>query len=282
MRKYYIYYPGTRTVPGYKSLFCDQEQTEVLRAAGRLVYIDEVIIEHRHPAWGVAARDALYDHNDALWNADQMIYEARKRISRPHAQLAFDSPPLWLSVCIATLPARRVMLDRLLEHLWTQILAQEEPREVEVLVDPREGVTIGEKRQALLERARGHFVSFVDDDDGVSHDYIVRVVDALRSEPAADCASLCGVMTTAGAASEPFYSSLACSHNYSQDGKHFRFPGHLNAVRRELALQAGFKAISLGEDIDYSMRLRPLLKKEVSTGDRPLYWYWYNPAKETT
>lgn len=264
----------------YKSLFCDLEQTEVLRATGRLAYVDEKLIEHRHHVTGKSAKDALYEKNDALWPEDQAVYEARKCVVREHAQNGFDSPPLWLSICVASLPVRRAQLDLLLDQIYTQILEREEPREVEVLVDSREGLSIGEKRQELLERARGHFVAFVDDDDGVSHDYIERVVSALKSEPNTDCASLSGTMTTAGAVPEPFNISLANAEDCTRDGAHYRTTNHLTAVRREIALQAGFKAMSYGEDFDYARRLRTLLTKEVSTGVRPIYMYWYMPTKE--
>lgn len=269
----YVYFPQ------YQSLFCDQEQTDLLRAMGRLTYVDEVIVEHRHPVTGTVARDALYDRNDSLWNADKAIYEQRATVVKPYGKWAFNSPPIVLSICIAALPARRAQLDRLLDHLWTQILALDEPREVEVLVDSRVEPTIGEKRQVLLERARGRFVAFIDDDDGVSHDYISRVVGTLRGNPEADCASLTGVMTTAGAVPERFYSSITCTGNYTQGETYYRWPNHLNAIRRDLALQVGFKAISHGEDIDYAVRLRPLLRHEASTGERPLYLYYYQPSK---
>lgn len=264
--------------PEYTSLFSDAEQTEVLSAMGRLVFIDEMIIEHRHHAWGKAAKDALYEKNDALWNVDETVYNSRKARRQPYAQFGFESPPCWLSICICTLPARRAQLDRLGDEIYWQMLSW--PREVEVLIDQREGVTIGEKRQALLERARGRFVAFVDDDDWVAHDYVHRVVSAIEAHPDADCTSLVGVMTTAGAAPERFEHSLKHEEWRTEDGVHLRGPNHLNAVRRDLALQVGFAPVSYAEDVDFGRRLRPLLKNEASTGDTPLYLYFYQPQKE--
>lgn len=276
--------------PSYTSLFSDTEQTCVLRALGRLQYIDEKIIEHRHHVWGRSPKDALYQKNDAFWEKDKAVYESREAIRRPHAQIGFDTPPLWLSVCIATLPDRRPQLDRLLDHLYTQILRRKERvgaddgyvqclREVEILVDSREDITVGQKRQALLERTRGLYVAFIDDDDWVSHDYIDRVVGALRNNPGTDCASLKGVMTTAGAVPETFEHSIKHMEWRSEDGAHYRSPNHLNAVRRDLALKVGFPSLSHAEDFDYSKRLRPLLQREASTGDADLYHYWYWPGK---
>lgn len=258
--------------PAYQSLFCDREQTDILQKNGRLKYIDKTLIEHRHHIWGWAEKDALYQRNDVLESEDKKIYEKRKELKREHAQFAFDTPPLWLSLCICTLPARRQKLDWLLSYLYDQI-QRDASREVEVLLDDRPIITIGEKRQALLERAKGHFVAFIDDDDGIAPDYLSRVVGALRANPDADCTSLEGVMTTDGARPEVFRHSVQFDGWFTKEGVHYRTPNHLNAIKRELALQVGFVAKNHGEDHEFSKNLRPLLKKEVSTGDDILYFY---------
>lgn len=263
----------------YQSLHCDVEQTELWKARGRLVYVDEKIIEHRHPSWGMTDRDALYDRNDALDQRDREVYERRKKTARPHAQWAFDQPPLWLSVLVCTIPERRAQLDHLLDHLWQQVGNLKQPLSVEILVDSTVGITTGVKHQRLVERARGHFVAFVDDDDFVSHDYLEHIVGLLEANPDADCLSLRGVMTTAGAAPEPFYHSIEVEEWGTRDGVHRRSPNHLNPVRRELALQTGFSKVHYVDDVDFGKRLRPLLKKEVPTDDRPLYFYFYAPQK---
>ena len=260
--------------PAYESLCCDVEQTELLRAMGRLAYVDEVLIEHRHPAAGKSRKDALYLRNDALHERDRVVYEARKVLRRPHAQFTFDSPPLALSICIATVPSRRAQLERLLDCVYGQI-ARDAPREVEVLVDATDRVT-SDKRQSLLGRALGHYVAFVDDDDMVSHDYVDKVVTAIKENAyAADCLSLSGAMTTDGARVERFEHSLAHDRWYQRaDGVHCRTPNHLNAVRRSLALAAGFpENVSHGEDREYARRLRPMLKLEAAV-DGDIYHYW--------
>lgn len=280
--------------PKYKSLYCDREQTDLWKLMGRLAYVDEKIIEHRHHLWGQAPVDALYARNDAQGAVDKATHERRRGTKRAHAQWGFDSPPLWLSILICSLPERRGQLDHLLGGLWRQILRRNERRdlygespvpifdpsatdalEVEVLVDDREGVTIGEKRQALLERSRGHFVAHIDDDDGIAHDYVDRVVDALREHPDVDCASLVGAMTTDGHRLERFEHSLKYEKWEPRDGVHVRSPNHLNAVRRDLALQVGFSPRSSGEDFEFSTKLRPLLRTEATTGTAPIYFYWF-------
>jgi hypothetical protein len=255
--------------PAYKSLWCDQEQTDAYKEMRRLVYVPEVIIEHQHHVTGMTKLDALYIRNDALWDEDKAMYERRKTVG-------CIAPPCALSILICSLPSRRALLDKLTDELWMQ---SDGGWRVEIIVDAAEGGTVGEKRQRLLERARGAFIVFVDDDDWVSHDYVKRITDTIAGADA-DCIALNGVMVTSGVSPEPFYNSLEHAEWYSKDGKHYRSPSHLSPVRRELALAAGFPSKSYGEDHEYAMRLRPLLKKEASIGDAPAYFYFYQPRSE--
>jgi hypothetical protein len=259
--------------PTYRSLWCDLEQTELLRTMGRLVYVDKVLIEHRHPETRKEVKDALYIHNYTHNDADRQVYEERAKITRPRAQYAFDAPPQYLSILIATVPNRRARLERLLDHLWAQILALDEPRMVEIVVDAGGG-TIGEKRQRMLEKAKGRYVAHVDDDDWTHYRYVSRIVKALQDHPLVDCLDLNGIITTNGERPEVFRHSFECKMWETINGVHYRCPNHLNVVRRELALEAGFKQEAFGEDFSFSTRLRPLLKSEASLGEMPSYFYW--------
>jgi glycosyltransferase involved in cell wall biosynthesis len=241
----------------------------------RLAYIDQMLIEHRHHVTGKSNVDATYKRNDALWDEDKAVYEKRKQ-----GDFSLFSPP-FLSVLICSMPERSAMLDKLVDELehQTKKYSGAGSSLVEVIFDMQPSASIGEKRQRLLEHARGNYVCFVDDDDWVAHDYIESIVDALSSS-APDTVAISGVMTTAGAAPEPFHNSMKYKEWHSKDGVHFRTPTHLSPVKRELALQAGFPRTSYGEDHDYSRRLLPLLKTEVSAGEKPLYYYFYWPRSE--
>jgi glycosyltransferase involved in cell wall biosynthesis len=166
------------------------------------------------------------------------------------------------------------MLDRLLYDLYSQILWR--PRQVEIIVENGNG-TRGTKRQRVLDRARGHFVCFVDDDDGVSSEY-VDLVSAIVADPEADCVSLVGEMTTDGANPERFEHSIKYSEWSTVDGVHRRCPNHLNPVRTSIARSVGFSSADFGEDREYSLNLRGKLKREGST-DGVLYYYRYKSRK---
>jgi len=265
----YVYYPG------YKSLFCDREQTDVLNQLGRLHYVDDIIIEHRHHAWGKAEKDQLYTTNDALESEDKALYEIRAAPTRD-LQFQFDTMDIDFSICICTVPERKQKLNWLVDSLYRQI---DHRANVEICIDDRKGISIGQKRQALLERSKGHYVAFVDDDDGVCDSYVHLILEALRINSGVDCLSLSGVLTTHGKHPERFEHSIEYTGWYTKDGVHYRTPNHLNAVRRELALQVGFVDKDFGEDKVYSDALRPLLKTEAKINEVVLYYYWYDPTK---
>ncbi len=255
----------------YKSLFCDQEQTDFLKSIGRLEYIDEKIIEHRHHVWGWCDPDELYKRNDALESEDRKTFEARKQLAR------FGYPQMELSILVCSLPQRRAQLEWLIDHVYDQIINLY-PFRAEVVVDDRRGLTVGQKRQALLERAKGEYVAFVDDDDIVPFDYVSRVISGLHQNERPDALSLEGVMTTDGAKPERFVHSLHVEEWHTKDRVHYRSLNHLNVVKRELALQAGFGDEQVGEDHAYSRRLKELVKTEGDMGDAPLYIYCYRPT----
>lgn len=76
-RKYYER-DGYVYNPAYKSLWCDNEATEVARMRGRCKNIDHDIFYHAHPAAGYPTMDAQYKHTDSFYYEDKATYERRK------------------------------------------------------------------------------------------------------------------------------------------------------------------------------------------------------------
>lgn len=257
--------------PCYTSMWCDNEQTALWLAMGRLVYVPYILIKHEHPANTKMRTDVLYQRNSEPWENDQKTFFRREKIVREHGQFAFDSPPLWLTICIATLPERRRPLKLLVDHLYAQMCKH--PREVDIIFDSRKGLTTGVKRDALNRSARGHFVVAVDDDDWVSHDYIDRILAAIKANPDADCVELYGNIMIRGE-SRVFHHALKYSKWSESAGVYRRCPNHLNPVRRELAVKAGYPDKTIGEDADFSFKLYPMLRKEAPMDAAPLYFYF--------
>jgi len=172
-----------------------------------------------------------------------------------------------LSVLICSLIKRKEKLYRLLSHLNSQI---QFIKSVEILVETDSGqMSIGTKRNLLLQRAQGDYIAFIDDDDLVSDDYISKILNAIRTNP--DCCSLQGEITHHGQ-KDIFIHSLKYDHWFEKDSIYYRCPNHLNTIRRELALQVKFPEKNHGEDKDFSMLIYPLLKTEIEI-EGTIYYY---------
>lgn len=69
----YIYHPA------FKSLFCDNFQTDIAMRLDKCVKTKECFLKHEHPAWGGTMKhDALYTRNDAFWGEDERTYKVMK------------------------------------------------------------------------------------------------------------------------------------------------------------------------------------------------------------
>jgi len=175
-----------------------------------------------------------------------------------------------LSILICHLPDR-VSLLNLLDELKKQTETKDN---VEILVcdDPRGSITIGGKRNLLLNAAKGTYAAFIDDDDMVSPNYIQKVLNASRDGK--DCIGIVGIIKRKNWPDWAFRHSITVGR-WCKDKSaliYFRTPNHLNPVKLEIAKKVMFKEIDHGEDKDYSERLRPLLKNETFI-EHPIYFY---------
>lgn len=67
--------------PSYRSLWCDNEKTELAKMLGRYKYIDMEIFVHENPVYGYQPRDEMFDAQQALWGVDEANYHKRKAIN---------------------------------------------------------------------------------------------------------------------------------------------------------------------------------------------------------
>ena len=185
-----------------------------------------------------------------------------------------------LSILILSIHSRKAMLDSLLLELNRQ--SEKYPGKCEILVEVDGGqLSKGTKRNRLLEKAKGDYLAFFDDDDLPSKNYISLILSAVQTNP--DCCSLLGEITIDGGVSEVFEHSLkykVWKTNTSGPVKYERCPNHLNAIRSSLAKQIKFKEINHGEDHQWSNDLQAsgLLKTE-GTIHEVLYYYNYISKK---
>lgn len=184
-----------------------------------------------------------------------------------------------LSILIPTLPKRLELFNDLCFHLHTQIegLPGGWWQWVELLSDDRpKPVTVGEKRQALLEKTTGQFVAFIDDDDWVHDYYIESILQVLVNMNQVDAIGFGGHMTQSGTFDRNF--RISAEYGYSEDSQnYYRYFNHLSPIRRDIALKIGFINAMYGEDFDYSMRLKESgLVKNWTYIDKDMYHYRFN------
>ena len=145
-------------------------------------------------------------------------------------------------------------------------------------------MSIGEKRNRLLEMSTGLYTAFIDDDDWISPDYVKEVLGALESRP--DVVGIVGEISVDnprrfGKITKRFYHTLA-NRSYRNSPRGFeRPPNHLNPMRRDVSTAFKFIDESMGEDTDWAMRIcrEQILKSEVFI-NRILYYYDYVANKD--
>ena len=225
--------------PKYKSFFCDNEFMDEANLLGRQLYFHDIIIKHEHFANTKSVTyDNLYTKNQADWKRDESIYNERTKTQ-------FD-----VSVLICTIPSRVYLFALLLNRIAK--LKQTTSLRIEVLFDDDTDITIGKKRQKLLDRATGTYCCFIDDDDQITNDYFKVIEDAGNSY---DCIQLNGMMYNNGVKDRPFYHSTKY-REWSEDTVGFyRPPNHLNPIRTSIAKQIGFISLNYYEDRDFSKKL---------------------------
>lgn len=185
---------------------------------------------------------------------------------------------MMLSILILTIHSRKKLLQRLLHELSKQFHENklEAFEHYEILINSDEDKTIGEKRNDLLQRARGNYVAFIDDDDIITGSYIKSFVKGYELQP--DCFSLRGIITWDGQRPEVFEHSIKYTAWQTTDNpiKYERFPNHLNFIKTSIAKQFTFPTINHGEDKDWATQIfeSGLLKKEYYIDDI-IYNYQY-------
>lgn len=292
---------------------CADDQVHMLAERWcRLAKMTEhgTVVRHEHPAWGASEVDELYKRNLASDDCryDRIVWaELRQEMQQQQAD--------WM-IGVLSVPERRDVLARLLADLECQINAIPggwrrialDCRIADAVV--RGGPSVGSRRQAVLERAAGpggaRFVSFIDDDDWLLPGGVQRVLNAIDSDQSADAVEFdvalhdakqrYGVSSGIGGGWQGW---RLYKHGHKRSVIRF-LPengniggwgpiNHLNPVRSELALLAGFdSARNYGEDFDYAARVQGLVQRTVrvapdgTESGGPVYAYAYSDEQSLT
>lgn len=185
-----------------------------------------------------------------------------------------------LSILVCTIPSRKAFLGRLQTELWGQILPY--AGEIELLINGNPVISIGEKRNQLMDRAGGEYVCFIDDDDRVSSDYVRLLMEGIAL--GVDACSLKGIITEDGEDPQYFEHYMACEKYETVEGadfhkgetKYLRFNNHLNCIKSTIAKQFTFPEKNFSEDTEWAVKVHEsrLIKTEHYISE-VLYHYDY-------
>jgi glycosyltransferase involved in cell wall biosynthesis len=188
-----------------------------------------------------------------------------------------------LSILIATVNGRESALNRMLSCIQITHV----PDEVEVIVAKDNfKLTVGAKRNILLEESTGDWTTFVDDDDTVDPRYCELIVDALKKHNPDQIGYRLKMYSNGRYAGKPTFHSMAKCRKmewYETKEGYFRPTTHLNPIRSEISTAFKFPDISVGEDRGWSKQILDsgLLKTEHYI-DSDLYCYYFNKQESTT
>lgn len=255
--------------PEYKSLFCDGELTDLCKTtlADKCLYIPTCIIRHEHPQTGFPqTMDALYARNQTFWNEDMFTYIRRK--SYPHD----------ITYMIPTIPGREASLSRLIASIHEKMsrIAPTLRYTIDLGFDNRE-MSIGSKRQMMIQRSLAKYSAFIDDDDEITDAYIEDLRETI--------AGSYHVMRLRGTI-HPYTFTHSIENTLSSPmarGEVFlRPPNHLNPMMTDVAKFVHFRDAVRGEDLDWTMRMAATgsLTQEY-TSDLSRIHYVYNMGTRT-
>lgn len=188
-----------------------------------------------------------------------------------------------LSVLVPSVSGRRASFaPKIADELYGQqeLLPAADQQRVEILMlTDNRSIVLGDKRNYMVRIAQGDYVVFVDDDDRLEPDYLATLLKATESGD--DCITFNASVSINGQPAKICRYSTKYVKDENTATEYRRLPNHITAVKREIALRSPFPSKLYGEDADYAVMLRPLLKTEHNI-DRVLYHYDYNDRTTET
>lgn len=188
-----------------------------------------------------------------------------------------------LSILIPTLVERERIFEPLRKKIETLIAPYNDGgfNQIEIVInkDNREKTT-GQKRNELVDAAKGKFSVFIDDDDDIPVHYITSIISAIGRRETVDCIGFKGIITWNGK-KELFQHKKGNPYSpHPINGVYLRPPNHLNPMLTEYFRQIRFPDLTFAEDFDFCRRLdEAKLIKDEEYLNIIMYYYNYNPNK---
>jgi glycosyltransferase involved in cell wall biosynthesis len=181
-----------------------------------------------------------------------------------------------ISILIPTMKSRQTLFEDVLREVYRQIAETPEIK-VEVLWESDNGeMTLGQKRNVLMDRCNGKYHCFIDDDDVLAPYFLKTFVPMIQSGIDYDCASFVGAHYVRGKFNKLFHHSLDYPKWDEFPDRFVRSVSPMNMIKTSIVRQVRYKDIRNTEDHEFSIRLTAsaLLKTEFKIHpNRPIYHY---------
>lgn len=134
----------------------------------------------------------------------------------------------------------------------------------------RRTTPLGDIRQALVEDAKGQYISFVDDDDSVHDNYCTSIYPHL--DGINDCVGFRTQITINGRTTKPVFNSIRLKGWWQDGAAYYRDVNYLCPIKREKYDGVSFISQNCYEDMDWANKMRGKLKYEKYLNEI-LYYY---------
>ena len=194
-----------------------------------------------------------------------------------------------LSILILSIPSRLHFLKPLMEKLEKQIGGRGDVEIISIMDNKSFGIS--EKRNELMKLARGTHLTWIDDDDDVSDNYVSKLTETINYNPNVDVISfdqMCylegktaRVFAQMGNPHEPVVLDPNDPTRYRDT---LRPPYHWCCWKTSLATSESFRnphnirGVQIGEDIDWLNRLYPKVEESVYLQGHYLHIYRYSTS----
>lgn len=181
-----------------------------------------------------------------------------------------------ISILIPTMKHREPLFAQVLAEIKKQATQCPQIR-TEILWESDNGeMTLGQKRNVLMDRCSGKYHCFIDDDDVLAPDYLKTFVPMIASGIDYDCASFVGAHYRVGQFTKLFHHSMTYSEWAETPERYIRTISPMNLIKTDIVRQVRYKDIRNTEDHEFSKRLMAsgLLKTEYEINpNHPIYHY---------
>ena len=187
---------------------------------------------------------------------------------------------LSILICSVEIEERQIKLKKLISELHKQISKNYAEEIVEILIDTDNMTkSVGQKRNDLINKAKGHFVCFIDDDDFITENYLSTILNHLNI--GIDILLIGISHIENGINKTKILPSLFIDNLTTNEvvfkTNHF----HLCPHKKSIAELISFDCVNFAEDMIYSQKMVKHISNHVVISD-PIYIYFDNLEKSLT